>query len=131
MANAVNKSAAQSRRCSPPPRPLPEGVIDRGHRYTLAQRIQCLILMAQGLSTTEVEQNTGVKKRQQYNIWKKAVDRSFESKSDPRILKAYIIDSERSGRPKEILKDQEEALLSAVRSNRAGREKSSKVLAYK
>jgi hypothetical protein len=61
MANAVNRSAAQSRRRSPPPRPLPEGVVDRGHRYTLAQRIQCLTLIAHGLSTTEVEQQTGVK----------------------------------------------------------------------
>jgi transposase len=42
-----------------------------------------------------------------------------------------VIDGERSGRPKEITKDQEDALLSAVRINRAGKEKSSEVLAYK
>jgi hypothetical protein len=54
-----------------------------------------------------VEQKTGVKKRQQENIWKKAGNRRFKPSKDPRILEAYVIDGERSGRPKEILKEQE------------------------
>ena len=119
-----------SRRPSPPPRPLPQGIIDRGNRYTLAQRIQCLTLLTEGFSASVIEQKTGVKERQQRNIRKKAKERDFEPNKDPRILEAYIVDSERSGRPKEISKNQEEALLAAVRSNRVGREKSSEVLAF-
>ena len=34
----------------PIPRPLPQNVIDRGHRYGIAQRIQCLTLQAEGFS---------------------------------------------------------------------------------
>ena len=105
MASAIVTSTVQPRRPSPPPRPLPQGVIDRGHRYTLAQRIQCLTLLAEGLSATVVEQKTGVKKRQQHNIWKKAKDRGFEPDRDPRILEAYVVDGERSGRPKETSKE--------------------------
>ena len=41
-----------------------------------------------------------------------------------------MVDNIRSGRPRVISKDQEEALLSMIRVNRADREKSSKVLAY-
>ena len=75
-----------------------------------------------------VEQKTGVQQRRQCNIWKKAKDRGFEPNKDPRILEVYIVDGKRSGRPKEILRDQEEDLLSSIRSNRVDREKSSEVL---
>ena len=77
-----------------------------------------------------MEQKTDVKERQQRNIRKKARDRGFRPEEDPRILEVYVIDSERSGRPKEILIEKEEALLVSVRDNRSGREKSSEVLAY-
>jgi hypothetical protein len=98
-------SNAQSQRPSPPPRPLPQGAIDRGHRYTTAQRIYYLILLAEGYPAAEVEQKSGIKRRQQLNIWKKAKERDFELDKDPFVLKTYIINSERSGRPKKISKD--------------------------
>jgi hypothetical protein len=130
MASPTATSDAQSQRPSSPPRPLPQGAIDRGHRYTTAQRIHCLVLLAEGYPAAAVEQKSGVKRRQQLNIWKKAKERGFEPDKDPFVLETYVVDSERSGRPREISKDQEEGLLSAVPSNRAGREKSSEVLAY-
>ena len=54
-----------------------------------------------------------------------------QSEEDSRILESYIIDGMKSGRPKEMLKDKEDAPLAAVRNDHLGREKSSEVLAYK
>lgn len=41
-----------------------------------------------------------------------------------------MVDDVRPGRPRVISEDQKEALLSMIRVNRVGREKSSEVLAY-
>jgi transposase len=61
---------------------------------------------------------------------KKAFERGFRPDQDPRILDYYVVDGPRSGRPKEITVETEQCLLNSVRANRAGREKSSEVLAY-
>jgi hypothetical protein len=92
-------------RPSPPPPPLPEGVIDHGNRYTLIQRIHCLILMTEGLWPAEIERKTGVKPRSQRAIKKKAQDRGYNPGKDSRILESYIINDVRSGRPRVISKD--------------------------
>jgi hypothetical protein len=134
MASIPVRAAAQAphRRSVPPPsRPLPQGVVDHAYRYTLAQRIHCLVLLTEGFSAAIIEKKTGVKKRQQRNIRKKAYKRGFRPDEDSRILKSYIINSARSGRPKEISEDKENALFAVVRGNRSGREKSSEVLIYK
>jgi transposase len=131
MASIPLKAAARApQRPSPPPRPLPQGVIDRGNRYTLAQRIQCLTLLTEGFSAAQVEQRTGVKERQQRNIKKKAYERGFRPQEDPRILEAYVVDSERSGRLRVVTQNQEDALLATAQTNHSSKEKSSEVLAY-
>jgi hypothetical protein len=112
------------------PRPVPSYVIDRGHRYDTIQRVYCLVLITEGYSSQEIERKTGVKQRTQANIKKKAFQRGFRPDIDPRILTYYVEDAPRSGRPKEISIDTEKALLQEVRVDRAGREKSSEVLAY-
>jgi hypothetical protein len=114
----------------PPARPLPQDATDNGNRYTLVQRVQCLTLIVEGRSVVYIEQKTGVKKRTQNYIRKRAFDRGFNPDEDSRILKSYVVDSNRSGRPKEISVEQEERLLLAVRKDRSGREKSSEVLTY-
>jgi len=68
------------------PRPLPEGVIDHGNRYTLIQRIYCLILMTEGLWPADIEKKTGVKPRSQRAIKKKAQDRGYNPDEDPVFL---------------------------------------------
>ena len=114
-----------------PSRPLPQDVADSGYRYTLVQRVHCLVLATEGYSVTEIERKTGVSERSQRAIRKKAYDRGFRSEEDPRILESYIINSVRSGRPKEILKDIKKALLTAVQKDRLGKKKSNEVLVYK
>jgi hypothetical protein len=54
-----------------------------------------------------------------------------QSEKDSRILESDVIDGMKSGRPKEMLKDKEEAPLAAVRNDHLGRGKSSKIPAYK
>ena len=46
-----------------PSRPLPQDVADSGYRYTLVQRVHCLVLATEGYSVTEIERKTGVLKR--------------------------------------------------------------------
>jgi hypothetical protein len=121
----------QSQRSFPPARPLPQDATDNGNRYTLVQRVQCLTLIVEGRSGAYIEQKTGVKKRTQNYIKKRAFDRGFNPDEDPRILESYIIDGDRLGRPKEISVKQKERILLAVRKDRLDREKSSEVLAYK
>jgi hypothetical protein len=104
MASIPIRAAARAPQ-RPPPRPIPQDIIDYGHRYTLAQRIQCLTLLTEGFSAAEIERRTGVKERQQRNIKRKAFKRGFRPEEDPRILKIYMVDGERSGRLKEITKD--------------------------
>ena len=121
----------------PPPRylssahPLPQDVIDISYRYTTVQRIHCLSLLAEDCFTTAyIEVKTGVKERLQRNIRRKAIERRFDSKEDPRILESYVIDGKRSGRLNKITTDQKEKLLSIVQNDHSGREKLSEVLAY-
>jgi len=54
-------------------RPLPRGVKDSGHRYTLAQRIQCLTLLTEGFPAAHVKEKTGVSERSQRAYSKEGV----------------------------------------------------------
>jgi hypothetical protein len=71
-----------------------------------------------------------VKERAQRYIRKKAYDRGYEPEKDLRILESYLVDAVRLGRPEETTEEKEEEILSAVRSDRSDREKSSEGLAY-
>ena len=114
----------------PPPQPSSNDKSSHGHRYTITQRVQCLTLQAEGFSRCDIEKKTGVKPSAQTFMKQKAFDRGFRPDQDPRILDIYVEDGARSGRPKEITPEIEQALLDSVRADRAGREKSSEVLAY-
>jgi transposase len=127
----VTRAPRVTPRPSPPPRPLPEGALDRGHRYTLVQRVHCLALITEGLWPAEIEKKTGVKPRTQRAIKKKAQDRGYNPDKDPRILESYVVDDIRPRRPPVISEDQKDALFSIIRVNRTGREKSNEVLVYK
>ena len=133
IANPQNPSTSRSIRPShtpPPPRPLPAGVVDHGYRYPIAQRVHCLALIAEGFSHQDITRKTGVSQSSQSRIKKRAFKRGFRPEINPRILDSYVEDRPRTGRPKEITIKTEEALLKEVRADRAGREKSSEVLAY-
>ena len=77
-----------------------------------------------------MERKTGIPRRSQTNLKKKASERGFDPSVDPRIVEAYVVDGARSGRPLEIKKETEDGLLANVVRDRVGREKSSEVLTY-
>jgi len=111
-------------------RPIPEGHIDRGNRYSLAQRVQALTLLSEGFSIKQVESKLRIPARTVRNIRQKAHDRGYRPEEDPRILEHHVEDGLHPGRPKEIDSSVEIRLLDSVRKDRNGREKSSEVLAY-
>jgi hypothetical protein len=115
----------------PRPRPLPQDIVDYRHRYTLVQRVHYLIIITEGEWPAKIEKKTGIKPRTQRAIRKKAEDRGYNPNKNPRILESYIINNIRPGRPRVFSKNQTETLFSIIRVNRADKEKSSKVLAYK
>ncbi len=115
---------------SNPPSAPPEAV-NRRPKYSIAQRVHCLVLQGEGFSWREIERRTGIKQPQQSNIKKKAFDRGFRPDVDPRILDYYVEDELRTGRPKKISLDTEQQLLANVRADKADKEKSSEVFVYK
>jgi hypothetical protein len=131
MASHAARAHAFAGRQNPAvPRPLPQSVVDRGHRYGIAQRVQCLTLQVEGFSWKDIEAKTGVKQPAQSAIKKRAFQRGFRPEQDPRILEYYVEDGARSGRPKEITSEIEQRLLDSNSADRSDREKSSEVLAY-
>ncbi len=127
---APRNSPSASRNSLSAPRPRPQDIIDREHRYTITQRVQCLTLLVEEFSGTDIEAKTEVKRSSQSHIKKRAYARGFRPEQDPRILEHYVQDGERSGRSKEISLETEQRLIDNVQKDRAGREKSSEVLAY-
>jgi hypothetical protein len=122
IVNRQNSPPSSSSRVSRPvraPRPVPANIPDRGNQYDIAQKIHCLVLITEGFSHQEITRKPGVKQQTQSNIKKKAFQHGFRPDIDPRILAHYVEDAPRSGRPKEISTDTEEALLQEVRADRA------------
>jgi hypothetical protein len=138
--STANAQVAQAREAarprkpgrSPVPRPLTEeaSVGYSGNRYSLAQRIQALTLLAEGFTWQAVQEKTGMTQRTQSDLKKKAFARGFDPVVSPRILESYVIDGDRSGRPVEITDEVKAGLIANVVRDRAGREKSSDILAY-
>ena len=84
MASLIRAHARAGRRNTtshtPPVRPSPQDATDRGHRYTIIQRVQCLTLLAEGFSGRDIEKRTGVKPSIKSYIKKRAYDRGFRPK---------------------------------------------------
>jgi len=133
LVNGVNSILAhihEARHKSPAaPRPVAQNVPDRGHRYSLAQRIQCLTLISEGFASSYIKSKTGVEVRSQARILQRAVQRGYRPEDDPRILEIYVVDGERSGRPKSTNLAKESEPLASASEGRAGREQSNEVLA--
>lgn len=101
-----------------------------GNRHSIAARVQCLTLLALQYNHSYIEEVTGIGKSSQQRILRKARDLGFKPHESPRVLDSYVQDLPRSGRPKEIDQTKEQEILAIVQRDRAGREKSSDVLAY-
>jgi hypothetical protein len=65
-------------RALPPPRPHPQDAVDHGNQFSIAQRAQCLTLIAEGFSGPEIERKIRIKRTAQSYIKKKAFKRGFQ-----------------------------------------------------
>jgi transposase len=111
------------------PPPSQATKLPRPH-YSPILRAQCLTLLVEGYSHRGIEEKLGIPKSTQTRIKQRAFARGFCPEQDLRILNHYVEDGARSGRPKEISPAREQHLIDSVKLDRAGREKSSEVLAY-
>ena len=68
--------------------------------YSFSQKVQALTLLTHKYSQSYVEFITKVKPKAQARILKTAEERGFDFLKDPQILDAYVIDGQRTGRPK-------------------------------
>jgi transposase len=93
-------------------------------------RVQILTLWAIDWSTKDISQRLGVPPRTIQDLIRKAKDRGYHPHESLRIKKEYYEDRKRSGRPKEITPAIEQAVIQSVTRDRAGREKSSEMLAF-
>jgi transposase len=108
-----------------------EGKGKHGTRYSLAQRIQALSYLTIGYSVPMVANMLQIPKWTVYRLQTKARERGWRPEEDIHVLEHYVEDGVIPGRPREIDSETEQHLISLVKADRAGREKSSDVLAYK
>jgi transposase len=98
--------------------------------YPVELRVQALALASYGVKVSDVASLTGISERAVYDLIKRARDRGYNFQADPRIRREHVEDGKRSGRPKEITDEVKQAVIASIQKDRAGREKSSEVLAY-
>ena len=122
MANQAIRASSSSSRgprpplilCPAPPRPLSEGIPDNGNRYTISQRVQALILQAEGFSHGYIEAKTGVKKRSQKYIRERAKKRGFDKDIYSKILDSFIFNENYKDRLKIITQEIKKNLIIAI-----------------
>ena len=96
----------------------------------VAQRIQALALVEHGIEAKIVQEVTGVSTRSISALKIKARQREFDPVVS-RVLKVeYIEDAPRSGRPKKVTPEVEQAILNNVVQDRNSREKSSAMISF-
>ncbi|KAL1971768.1 hypothetical protein VTN31DRAFT_1856 [Thermomyces dupontii] len=83
------------------------------------------------MSHLEISEITGISKSRISRIVKAEKERGFHPKSTDKraIVRDYVADKPRSGRPKTVTADVEQRILDTVRKDCAGREKSCEYLA--
>ncbi|KMP01311.1 hypothetical protein CIHG_01600 [Coccidioides immitis H538.4] len=98
--------------------------------HPIAIRIQALALVSWGIPVNEVSTALGIPARTLRAIEKRAKDRGYKPQENQRIDISFVEDAKRSGRPKEIDFSKESETLDSIRKDRAGREKSTEILAF-
>src|SRR4051812_21821899 len=82
--------------------------------HTVAQRIQALALLEEGVTVKRIEEVTELSRATIFRLRQNARARGYDPEVS-RVLKAeYVEDAARSGRPREISKEQGEELLQYV-----------------
>src|SRR5580692_6720974 len=90
--------------------------------YDNTTRAQALALKLAGFSNAKITSITGIQTRTLNLLYQKAILRGLEPSEDAKLLDIHVQDAVRSGRPKKQT-DIKEEVLSKVRTDRYGREK--------
>ena len=102
----------------------------QSNSLTIAQRIQALALVEHGIAAKIVQEVTGVSTSSISALKIKARQRGYDP-TVSRVLKVeYIEDAPRSGRPKKVTSEVEQAILNNVVQDRNSREKSSAMIGF-
>jgi transposase len=91
--------------------------------YDIATRAQALTLKAMGRPNAEIQLITGMQPRTVQLLYQKALERGFDPETKI-ILNHHVDDGKRSGRPKKQTTELIQDVVSKVRRDRYGREKS-------
>jgi transposase len=92
--------------------------------YDTATRAQALTLKLMGCPNAEIQSITGMQPRTVQLLHKKALERGFNPAESKTILNHHIEDGKRSGRPTKQTTEIIQDVISKVRRDRYGREKS-------
>ena len=91
--------------------------------YDTATRAQALTLKLMGCPNVEIQSITGMQPRTVQLLHQKALERGFNPAESKTILNHHVEDGKRSGRPTKQTTETIEGVLSKVRRDRYGREK--------
>jgi len=98
--------------------------------YDITTRAQAITLKLLNLSNQEIEAITGISGRTVNKFFDKAIARGLDPTARPlRILTHHVEDGERSGRPTKRTPENIEAIISQVKTDRYGREKTCAAIA--
>jgi hypothetical protein len=92
--------------------------------YDTATRAQALTLKLMGCPNAEIQSITGMQPRTVQLLHKKALERGFNPAESQTILNHHVEDGKRSGRPAKQTTELIQDVISKVRRDRYGREKS-------
>ena len=87
-------------------------------------RVQALALVEYGIPSRLVADVTGLSQRSVIRLQRTARQRGYDPQVSKVLLTKYVEDAPRSGCPKEITPEQEEAVIDRVKKDRYGREMS-------
>ena len=102
----------------------------QSNSLTIAQRIQALALVEHGIAAKMVQAVTGVSTRSISALKIKARQRGYDPAVSRVLEVEYIEDAPRSGRPKKVTPEVEQAILNNVVQDRNSREKSSAMIGF-
>jgi hypothetical protein len=91
--------------------------------YDNATRAQALALKLEGIPNARIESITGIQPSTLSKLLKKAIERGLNPTESHRILDHHVEDGKRSGRPTKQTTEIVQDVLSKVRRDRHGREK--------
>jgi len=100
--------------------------------HDAATRAQAITLKMIGATYEQIEQQTGISRRTVLRIYAKAIERGFDPKAEPPIIRdIHVQDAPRSGRPSKQTEAKKEEILNKIQLDCYGREKTCAYIAVK